>query len=92
MLYILLFLLMIYHKSLLLHYLKFSFHHLLQLQFHQLLSTRMACPNQSQEMALLVALEEVEWAKQESEGAKILMFNSKGKEVLELEKIERENN
>ena len=62
------------------------------IQFHQLLSTRMACPNQSQEMALLVALEEVEWAKQESEGAKILMFNSKGKEVLELEKIERENN
>lgn len=62
------------------------------IQFHQLISTRMTCPNQSQEMALLVALEEVEWAKQESDGAKILMYNSKDVEVLELEKIERENN
>lgn len=55
------------------------------IQFHQLISTRMACPNQSQETALLVALEEVESAKKNSDQT-ISLLNNKGTEILILKK------
>lgn len=55
------------------------------IQFHQLMSTRMACPNQSQETALLVALEEVESAKKNNDQT-ISLLNKKGTEILILKK------
>ncbi len=59
------------------------------IQFQQLIATRRACPNQSQETSLLVALEETESAKYSEKDDIIIFYNNKGKEVLRLKRIEK---
>lgn len=59
------------------------------IQFQQLITTRRACPNQSQETSLLVALEETESAKCTENDDIIIFYSKKGNEVLRLKKIEK---
>lgn len=57
------------------------------IQFLQLITTMKSCPDQEREMAILIALEEVEQAKSVSEEI-VVLADKNGKELLKLRKIE----
>lgn len=56
------------------------------IQFNHLATTRMMCPDYETEMALTVALEEVQTAYADGNDAAV-MYNGRGKEVLRLQRI-----
>ena len=57
------------------------------IQFMQLITTMKSCPDQEREMAILIALEEVEQAQPVSDEM-VVLADKNGKELLKLRKIE----
>ena len=57
------------------------------IQFMQLITTMKSCPDQEREMAILIALEEVEQAQPVSDEM-VVLADKNGKELLKLKKIE----
>lgn len=56
------------------------------IQFMQLITTMKSCPDQEREVAILLALEEVEQAHAENENV-VILTDKNGKELLKLKKI-----
>ena len=57
------------------------------IMFQQIATTRMACPDGEQEMALLIALEEVESCLRGKNADTVVLYDTDGKQVLVLRRI-----